>query len=91
MERAPHRRSAVMTISTPTSIAAAILTDIATAGIATATTTAFVVWRTGRKLRKERAAIRANHASAWLLRVDEELTPGGLADHLGGLARRFTG
>ncbi len=60
-------------------------------GGATAAATALAAWSTGRKLQDQRTGIRARHASAWLLRVEEDLAPNRLAEQLRRLVRRFTG
>ena len=58
-------------------------------GGAAAAATALAAWSTGRKLQDERTGIRARHASAWLLRVEEDLTPNRLAEQLRRLVRRL--
>lgn len=60
-------------------------------GGATAAATALAAWSTGRKLQDQRTGIRARHASAWLLRIEEDLAPNRLAEQLRRLVRRFTG
>lgn len=73
----------------PAGIAATAVADVTTAGAATAAMTAFTVWKGRRARRAAAAATRAARPSAWLLRIEHELTPQGLAGSLGRLARRF--
>jgi uncharacterized protein DUF6236 len=73
----------------PKGLAAAAIADIVSPGVATGARTAIAAMKIIRSQRAGAEEIKARHPTAWLISVENGMTPAGLAGLLQRIARKF--